>query len=324
MKHFESFLAPKLDAFFAYRKDLGYSLKTLRSQLFSLDRYLKEKNADWKNLQPGFFLEMRSNLPNESRSVNRILTTTRKFFQFLIRQGCLTENPLRDIPGLKENTVVPFVFSPEQTEQLLGNISKKIRKTKVRFLNDFALYMAVLLLARCGMRISEPLRLQNHHYRRDERTLYIERTKFNKDRLIPIPRDVVTQVENYLSVRKSLLQYDYSPFLLVRTDQKPPTDWQVRKLFHKAMKEIGLEQSRRVIGNVNFSQPTPHSLRHSFAVNTLLRIKKRKGSLQYALPVLATYMGHSLYWYTAIYLRVVDAISRKNLVDFTLWQERMP
>ena len=324
MKHFESFLAPKLDAFFAYRQDLGYSLKTLRSQLFSLDRYLKEKNADWKDLQPGFFLEMRSNLPNEARSVNRILTTTRKFFQFLIRQGCLDENPLRDIPVLKENTVVPFVFSPEQTEQLLGNISKKIRKTKVRFLNDFALYTAVLLLARCGMRISEPLRLQNHHYRRDERTLYIERTKFNKDRLIPIPKDVVTQIENYLSVRKSLLQYDYSPFLLVRTDQKPLTDWQVRKLFHKAMKEIGLEQPRRVIGNVNFSQPTPHSLRHSFAINTLLQIKKRKGSLQYALPVLATYMGHSIYWYTAIYLRVVDAISRKNLVDFTLWQERMP
>ena len=324
MKHFESILAPKLDAFFTYRKDLGYSLKTLRSQLFALDRYLKKKNAEWKDLQPGFFLEMRSNLPNESRSVNRILTTTRKFFQFLIRQGCLTENPLRDIPVLKENTVVPFVFSPEQTEQLLGNISQKIRKTKVRFLNDFALYMAVLLLARCGMRISEPLRLRKHHYRRDDCTLYIERTKFNKDRLIPIPKDVVTEVENYLSVRKSLLLYDYSPFLLVQTNQKPLTDWQVRRFFHKAMKEIGLEQPRRVIGNVNFSQPTPHSLRHSFAINTLLRIKKRKDSLQYALPVLAAYMGHSIYWYTAIYLRVVDAISRKNLVDFTLWQEKMP
>ncbi len=324
MKHFESFLAPELDAFFAYRKDLGYSLKTLKNQLLVLDRYLKEKNADWKDLQPGFFFEMRSNLPNESRSVNRIITTTRNFFQFLIRQGSLTENPLRDIPLLKENTVVAFIFSPEQTEQLLATISKNIRKTKVRFLNDFSLYMVVLLLARCGMRISEPLRLQNHHYRRDDPTLYIERTKFTKDRLIPIPRDVLTQIENYLSVRKSLLQYDYSPFLLVRTDHKPPTDWQVRNLFHKTMKEIGLQQPRRIIGNVNFSQPTPHSLRHAFAVNTLLKIKKRKGSLQYALPILAAYMGHSYYWYTAIYLRVVDAISRKNLLDFNLWQERMP
>lgn len=322
MKHFESFLAPKLEQFVVYRQDLGYSMETLKSQLFSFDRYLKEKNATWDALQPSFFLEMRSNLPNESCSINRIITTTRKFFQFLIRQDCLAENPLRDIPVLKENTVVPFVFSPEQTDQLLENISKKIRKTKGRFLNDFTLYMGVFLLARCGMRISEPLRLKNNHYRRDDRTLYIEKTKFNKDRLIPIPKDVVTQVENYLSVRKTLLRYDYSPFLLVRTDQKSPTDQQVRKLFNKAVKEIGLEQPRRVIGNVNFSQPTPHSLRHSFAVNTLLRIKKRKGSLQYALPVLATYMGHSLYWYTAVYLRVVDAISRKNLVDFTLWQKR--
>lgn len=324
MKHFESFLASQLDEFVAYRQDLGYSMETLIYQLFVLDRYLKEKNADWKDMQPAFFLKMRSSLSNESRSVNRILTTTRKFFQFMIRQGRLTENPLRDIPALKENTVVPFIFSPEQTEMLLENSSKSIRKTKGRFLNDFALYMVVLLLARCGMRISEPLRLQNHHYRRDDRTLYIERTKFNKDRLVPIPRDVVTQIENYLSVRKSLLQYDYSPFLLVRTDQKPLTDQQVRKLFHKAVKEIGLDQARQVVGNVNFSQPNPHSLRHSFAVNTLLQIKQRKGSLQYALPVLATYMGHSLYWYTAIYLRVVDAISRKNLVDFTLWQEKMP
>jgi len=324
MKHFESFLAPKLDAFFAYRKDLGYSLKTLRYQLFVLDRYLKEKNADWKDLQPGFFLEMRSNLPNEARSANRILTTTRKFFQFLIRQDCLTENPLKDIPVLKENTVIPFVFSPEQTEQLLEATFKRIRQTRGWFLNDFALYMVVLLLVRCGMRISEPLRLRKDHYRRNDCTLYIERTKFNKDRLIPIPKDVVTQIENYLSVRKSLLRNDSSPFFLVRLDQGPFRDQQVRYLFHKAMKEIGLEQPRRVIGNVNFSQPTPHSLRHSFAINTLLRIKKQKGSLQYALPVLAAYMGHSIYWYTAIYLRVVDAISRKDLVDFTLWQERMP
>lgn len=324
MKRFESFMAPKLDEFLAYRQDLGYSLKTLRAHLFSLDRYLKEKNADWDALQPAFFMKMRSSLPNESRSVNRIINTTRKFFQFLIRQGCLNENPVRDIPLLKENTVVPFIFSPEQTELFLDNISRNIRKTKGRFLNDFSKYMALFLLARCGMRISEPLKLKKHHYRRDDRTLYIERSKFSKDRLIPISDNVVIQIENYLSVRKSLLRYDYSPFLLVRTDQGPLTDQPVRDLFHKTMKEIGLEQPRRVIGNVNFNQPSPHSLRHSFAVNTLLRIKRQKGSLQYALPVLAAYMGHTYYWYTAIYLRVVDAISRKNLLDFNLWQERTP
>jgi integrase len=96
----------------------------------------------------------------------------------------------------------------------------------------------------------------------------------------------------------------------------------VRYLFHNVLKDVGLNQPRRVIGNVNFSQPTPHSLRHSFAVNTLIRIKQRGESAQNALPVLAAYMGHSDYKHTSVYLRVADAASRQHLVDFALWQRK--
>jgi len=322
MKPFESFLAPKLDEFLTYRQSLGYSLKTIRYHLLLFDRYVMEKNAGWHSFQPGFFLEMRSNIKLEKTSVNANIWATRNFFQFLIRRGHIKENPLQDIPLLKKNTIVPFIFSPEQSNQLLEAICRRIRKTKHRFLKDLAFYIVVFLLARCGMRISEPLRLQRHHYRRDDRTLYIEKTKFCKDRLIPIPKDVVSEIENYLSVRESILPHDGSPFLLVRTDQKPLTDHQVRFLFHQAVKEIGLDQPKRVIGNVNFLQPTPHSLRHSFAVYTLLKIRERGEDPQHALPVLAAYMGHSEYKYTSVYLQVTDALSRKNLVDFSLWQEK--
>ena len=322
MKPFESFLTSKLNEFLAYRQSLGYSLKTISYHLRLFDRYVMEKNAGWHSFRPGFFLDMRSNIKLEGTSVNANIWATRNFFQFLIRQGYIKENPLQDIPLLKKNTIVPFIFSPYQTDQLLTAICKRIRKTKRRFLKDLAFYVTVFLLARCGMRISEPLRLQRHHYRRDDRTLYIEKTKFCKDRLIPIQKDVVSEIENYLSVRQSILSHDDSPFLLVRTDQKPPTDNQVRFLFHQAVKEIGLDQPKRVIGNVNFLQPTPHSLRHGFAVNTLLKIKEWGGSPQQALPVLAAYMGHSEYKYTSVYLRVTDALSRKQLVDFSLWQEK--
>ena len=321
MKSFESFLAPKLDEFLAYRETLGYSLKTIRYHLLFFDRYVMEKNAGWHSFQPGFFLDMRSNIKLEKNSVNANIWATRNFFQFLIRQGHMKENPLQDIPLLKKNTIVPFVFSSSQTNQLLTAVGKRIRKTEYHFLKDLAFYVVVLLLARCGMRISEPLRLQRHHYRRDDRTLYIEKTKFCKDRLIPVPGEVVSAIENYLSVRRSILPHDDSPFLLARTDQKPPTDQQIRFLFHQAVKDIGLDQPKRVIGNVNFLQPTPHSLRHSFAVYTLLKIKERGEDPQKALPVLAAYMGHSEYKYTSVYLRVTDALSRKNLVDFSLWQE---
>ena len=322
MKPFESFMAPKFEEFLVYREGLGYSMEAYRSYLHSFDRYLKETEDEWSSLDPAFFLDMRANLKMESRSANKILTAVRVLFQFLVRRDYLGENPLRDIPFMKENTIVPFVFFPEQIDQLLEAICKGVRKTKGRFLTDFSLYMAVMLLARCGMRISEPVGLLRHHYRRDEATIYIEKTKFKKDRLIPIPKDVVTEIENYLSVRKSLLRYDQSPYLLLRTNQQPLTNQQVLYLFRKTLKNIGFDQPRKVIGNVNFSRPTPHSLRHSFAVNTLIKIKERGESPQKALPVLAAYMGHSEYKYTSVYLRVVDAQSRKDLVDFSLWQKR--
>ncbi len=59
-------------------------------------------------------------------------------------------------------------------------------------------------MARCGMRISEPLRLFRNHYRSDDGTIYIEKSKFRKDRLIPAPKAAMMEIENYLAVRKSL------------------------------------------------------------------------------------------------------------------------
>jgi len=280
-------MAPKLEGFHAYRDSLGYTMKSYRSHLHVFDRYLREQEADWSSLRPAFFLEMRANLKMEPISVNRIITATRVFFQFLVRRGSLAENPLQDIPYLRENTIVPFIFSPEQIDQILHAVCKGLPKTKGRFLRDLGIYLTLLLLARCGLRITEPLRLKLHHYRPDEGTIYIEKTKFSKDRLIPIPIAVIREIENYLSIRKSLMPHVQSPHLLIRGNQRLLTDQQVRFLFHKTLKHIGLEQPRRVIGNMNFSQPTPHSLRHSFAVNTLLSIKQRGESPQNALPVLA-------------------------------------
>jgi len=322
MKNFESFLAPQLDEYLRYRQSLGYSTKASRSHLLVFDRYLRQTNADWASLQPFFFLEMRAKLDMEPRSINRVFSSVRVFFNFLLRREYVRENPLRDIPPLKENRIIPFVFSPQQTDQLLQAVCKRIGQSEKYFLMDLAIYHAMVLLTRCGMRISEPLKLMRNHYRRDDGTLYIEKTKFKKQRLIPAPKAAMTEIENYLSVRQSLQPHDQNPYLLVGKNQDPLKAEQVRYVFRKALKEVGLDQGRRVIGNMNFSQPTPHSLRHSFAINTLIQIKERGESPQNALPVLAAYMGHSEYKYTSVYLRVADAQSRKNLVDFALWQER--
>jgi integrase len=317
MKPFESFLAPHLEQYLVYRQSLGYARWPTVSYLRTFDRYLRKTKRQWTLLQPSFFLGLRANLTLAPRSVNEILCAARGFFQYLVRQGYYPENPLKDVPPLPKNGFIPFVFSPEQIEQLLRAAGERVRKRPKHLAVDLAIYLALVLLARCGMRISEPLHLLHHHYQPKNKTLYIEKTKFKKDRLIPIPDSVAVEIENYLAVRSSFFSPDHhSPFLLAGKGQKPLRGDQVRSAFRKAVEDIGLNQPRRTLGNTNFGAPTPHSLRHSFAVNTLKRVKEKGKSPQNALPVLATYMGHSEYKYTAKYLKVVDAERRKALVDF--------
>jgi integrase/recombinase XerD len=321
MKHFESFLSALFDEFLSYRRDMGYVVKHTRAKLFIFDRYLLDKEAVWDSLTPSFFLRMRSDLQMEPVSINQILLTLRIFFRFLLRRGHLEKSPVQDIPLLRENITVPFVFSPEQTDRLIKASNNRIRRTEKSFLTDFAVCLALLLLARCGLRISEPLRLFRHHYRKDDYTIYIEKTKFKKDRLIPIPQTVADEINNYLSVRERLRPDDKNPYLLANKNQSSITAEQVRYAFHQIVKDIGLNQRKKVMGNMTFLQPSPHSLRHSFAINTLRTIIERGESGQAALPILSAYLGHKKYLYTAVYLKVADARSRNDLFDFTMWQK---
>jgi len=321
MKPFESVLASHIEDYLAYRKSIGYLSTLAGYHLHIFDQYLVERNAGWHDFHPAFFLEMRSRVRGEPCTVNKVLYAVRALFSFLVRRGDLDHNPLTNIPTLKEHTVVPFVFSPQQVDQLLEMISRRIRKSETYFLTDVATYLVVLLMARCGMRISEPIKLLRPHYRPDDATLFIEKTKFGKDRLIPVPKKVAAQIENYLAVRDKLKDHDDNPYLLAGRKQNRLCDETVRNVFSSAVREIGLHQPRKIVGNVNFSPPTPHSLRHSYAVNTLNSIWEWGGSAQNALPVLAAYLGHKDYTCTSVYLRVADAISRKALVDFSLWQK---
>ena len=321
MKPFESFLAPHLNDYLVYREGLGYAPRPCYDHLRLFDRYVHQSGADLSSLHPSFFLHMRTNLTLQATSVNHVLSVTRGFFRFLVRRGIFQKNPLIDIPPLKEEITVPFIFSCEQIDQLLKAICKTMQRTKASFLKEFALYVSIVLMARCGMRISEPLHLLKHHYRSKEGTLYIEKTKFRKDRLIPLPMAVMQEMENYLSVRSQLCSEDQNPYLLAGKGTNPLHAQQVTHLFRNAVRQIGITQPRKKLGNIIFTPPTPHCLRHSFAVNILKAIKERGQSPQHALPVLATYMGHATYFNTSVYLKVADAQSRNALYDFSLWQK---
>ena len=316
MKPFESFLAPKLEEYIVYRRNIGYETKSLRSTLFTFDQYVKEKGNSRESIQPAFFLELRAHFGHKPRTGNTLLSVIRSFFKYLVRKNDYENNPVEGIPALPQQAFIPFVFSPEQTDQLLSAVVQRMRKNERYFLKDMSIYMAIVLIARCGMRLREPLRLKPHHYRRKEGTLYIEKTKFRKDRLIPLPQAALKELENFLALKKVLIGNNKTPYLLVGEKDNPVTTEEIYRLFHPSVKDIGIVSPREVIGDVTFGPPRIHSLRHSFAINTLKRIRERGQSVQHALPVLAAYMGHCKYQYTGAYLKVLSADHRQGLIEF--------
>lgn len=320
MKQFKSFLAPELDAFILYRKVLGYDTRILRTMLLIIDRYVSDQPDASVIWQPAFYLKLRNEIELEPCSVNSLLSAARGFFDYLSRKQYIANNPLKDVPSFPRHAFIPFVFSPEQVDQLLDTLCRRIRKSPRYFIKDLGEYVVIVLLARCGLRISEPLRLKIKDYRPKEKTLYIEKTKFKKDRLIPIPTTAAEAIENYLSIREQMAAYTANPYLFIGGKQKKLGDQRIRNLFHDALRLNGIHRNRQLIGDTIFGNPTPHSLRHSFAVNTLNAAVARGESAQNVLPVLAAYMGHVEYRHTMKYLKVIDAESGASLLNFASTQ----
>lgn len=322
MIEFKSFLAADMEAFLEYRREVGYTYHRLRWFLATLDRYAQKTGAGWDQLTTHFFLELRRNIDAEPGTANRVFTILRSFFDYLLRIERLPRNPLQDIPPLAEKAYIPFVFSPSQVDALLSAIEAKIRRCKPRrFVSDLAVYTAIFIMARCGLRISEPLRLKSEDYRPVERTLYIEKTKFNKDRLIPISKDVVTCLDNFLSVRRNLPGKESAAYLIA-THKGPVVRDLVYRTFHRGVADIGIHHPRRTIANITFSDPKPHSLRHSFAVNTLEKACANGRLPENVLPILAAYLGHTDYRYTMKYLKVIDAEHLGAWVDLCVFKNK--
>jgi integrase len=308
-----------LEQYISYRRSLGYCDTNLRTWLRRFDRFVYDKNATIDDLDPELFLEFRQTLQHKPAIFNALLPIVRGFCDFLVRRRIMDENPVTHIQSYPKGAFIPFIFSAVQTDGLIDAAEHLIRKNPTSFLTDLSAYTAILLMARCGLRIGEPLRLLLDHYDPKYGTLYIEKTKFSKDRLIPVSKSAMDELNNFLSVRKTFNESNL--FFLPGKQGRPLSDKAVYKTFDKAVKEIGIDCPKRIIADTTFGRPTPHSLRHSFAVNTLKKIRQRGQSAQHALPVLSAYLGHRKYRYTAVYLKVLDAEHRQALVDFSIHRQ---
>src|SRR4026209_740989 len=96
----------------AYRRDLEQFAKLLERRKIQLPLVSRD-------LVQAFLVEMRDRKLNP-RTVARVLVTLRNFFQFLVFDRDLPENPCLNVEGPKPTKTLPKVLSVTQVDELLS------------------------------------------------------------------------------------------------------------------------------------------------------------------------------------------------------------
>ncbi len=153
------------------------------------------------------------------------------------------------------------------------------------------------LLASCGLRASEAIRLDVDHVdlADDLPCLQIQRTKFRKSRLVPLHPTTAAALRTYAQQRRAL-GYDGLCSAFFVSERGDKLNYHVlARTFVQLARRLGLR------GPVGTRGVSLHKLRHSFAVARLAAWAEQGVAVRDRLPALAVYLGHvhpkDTYWY---------------------------
>lgn len=124
--------------------------------------------------------------------------------------------------------------------------------------------------------------------------MHIRKTKFRKDRLVPVHSSTLAVLRDYAKHREATFPERKTPafFISSRGTRLSPTG--LTSTFKAATSLADLDQ--------NGKRLRPHDLRHRFAVKRLAIWHQERADVRAALPLLATYLGHTRYSDTAYYV----------------------
>lgn len=202
------------------------------------------------------------------------------------------EDPCHELPPAvfgSENRQrpIPYIFSQDDIQRLVHAASQSGYRTLRR--HTYSTLFA--LLACTGLRVSEAIRLRFEDITPDG--LVIRCSKFRKSRLVPLHETAQAGLERYLERRRPYAPFDNHVFVSLR--RKPLLAADVEAAFRTAVDTSGLPRGP------GRPRPTPHSLRHTFAVRALEACPDGRDRITKHRLALSTYLGHGkvsdTYWY---------------------------
>lgn len=230
----------------SYRRDLKFAIAFFNQQGIT----------EWQAVDEYAVMNLLTALEKQKRSVatiNRMISSLRQFFKYMVRQRRLIADPMVMIDHQKAapRAAAPVILTEKEIEQLLA-VPNTDTKLGIR---DRAI---LELMDATGMRVTEVVRLQQADLHLDVKLIQLSGHQ-HRERIIPLGRAAAYWLRRYLQeVRPRLLAGKESSTIFLNAHGRPLTRQGLWKNFKHWVKLAGIK--KRV---------TPQTIRYSVAVQML-------------------------------------------------------
>lgn len=230
----------------AYAKDME------QFALFLNQTYQIEKAGDIEFVFVRSWIATLMEEGNSPRTVNRKISALKSYFRYLLKTGKIDHNPILKISGPKVRKKLP-VFIEEKSMDLLSNNLEELNSyTTIRD------RLVVELFYATGIRRAELIQLQEKDFNLQNRLIKVL-GKRNKERLIPVHKEIIPMVKSFLSLKEmefKNLATDSNFFLSIKGKKMYPK--LVYQIVNNYLSQVSTQKKK-----------SPHVLRHTFATHML-------------------------------------------------------
>ena len=251
-------LQKEIQEFLSYLESVKqYSKHTIsgyKRDLTKLSRYLLNiEIEDWQSVNEH---ELRTFVNSERRrglspgSIQRVLSTSRSFFEYLLVEGIIKLSPAQNINSPKSAQLLPKAMDADLVQRLLDFKPNGLIEVRDKAIAE--------LLYSSGLRLSEVCTLDVQDLELKERVCRVT-GKGNKMRVVPVGKKAIQAMRDWLIHREELknLKSSSSEAMFLNNKGKRISARSIQLRLEKLCAQRGLP-------GIN-----PHMLRHSFASHVL-------------------------------------------------------
>lgn len=265
----------------AYIEDMSKLLRFINDESLSI------RDLTLDHLQQ--FVAQLYDLGINPRSVSRIISGIKSFFNFLLIDGYIDKDPSELLETPKIGLKLPTVLTLEEIESIFKIIDHSTREGQRN--------RAMLeILYGCGLRISELTNLKFSDLFLNDGYIKVE-GKGSKQRLVPISLIAIKELEKYMAYRNLLNVKKGSEDIVFLSNRGTPIS---RIMVFHFIKQYALQA--QIKKNIS-----PHTFRHSFATHLL-----EGGANIRAIQLM---LGHEKITTTEIYIHMDREYLRQEIIE---------